>query len=178
MVFFNFLGSSVNKLYYWSSGTEEKSNKWRSRILSALNEFFPTLVRLCVGLLEQDLAYRFGISKSTVSHILITWINFMYLQLEQIPLWPPRGLISANMPNVFKIKYPTTRVIIDATEITVEQPALPELQQLTFFNYKNRKTYKGLIGISPSGVSHLFQTGIQDLFLTRNLLDRVVFLIN
>ena len=95
MVYFNFLGSSVNKLYYWSSGTEEKSNKWRSRILSALNEFFPTLVRLCVGVLEQDLAYRFGISKSTVSHILITWINFMYLQLKQIPLWPPRGLISA-----------------------------------------------------------------------------------
>ena len=55
----------------------------------------------------------------------------MYLQLKQIPLWPPRGLTSANMPNVFRIKYPT-RVIIDATEITVEQPALPELQQLTF----------------------------------------------
>ena len=100
----------------------------------------------------------------------------MYLQLKQIALWPPRGLISANMPNVFRIKYPTTRVIIDATEITAEQPALPELQRLTFSNYKNRKTYKGLIGISPSGavtfVSDLYSGSISE----RNLLDRVVCL--
>ena len=177
MVCFNFLGSSVNKLNYWSSGTEEKGNKGRPRILSPLNEFFLTLVHLRVGILEQDLAYRFSISQSTVSRILITWINFMYLQLKQIPLWPPRGLISGNMPNVFRIKYPTTRVIIDATEITVEQPALPELQQLTLSNYKNHNTYKGLIGISPSGavtfVSDLYSGSISDKELTRQsgLLD-------
>ena len=51
---------------------------------------------------------------------------------------------------VFKAKYPTTRVIIDATEIFVEQPALPELQQITFSNYKDYNMYKGLIGISLS----------------------------
>ena len=38
-----------------------------------------------------------------------------------------------------------------ATEIFVQQRALPELQQLTFSSYKNHNTYKGLIGISPSG---------------------------
>ena len=40
------------------------------------------------------------------------------------------------MQEVFKAKYPTTRVIIDATEIVVEQPALPELQQITFLTTK------------------------------------------
>ena len=177
MVCFNFLGPCVNKLAYRSTAAEEKSNKGRKRILSPLNEFFLLLVRLRLGLFEKDLAYRFGISQSSVSRILITWINFVYLQLKQIPLWPPRALVLSNMPNTFKMKYPTTRVIIDATEIFVEQPALPELQQLTFSNYKNHNTYKGLIGISPSGavtfISELYPGSISDKELTRRsgLLD-------
>ena len=76
------------------------------------------------------------------------------------------------MPKVFKEKYPSTRVIIDATEIYVEKPALPELQQLTFSSYKNHNTYKGLIGgISSSGavifVSDLYPGSISDKELTR-----------
>ena len=178
MVCYNVLGPSVNKLNYWSSGTSElKSNKGRKRLLSSLNELFLLLVRLLLGLFEQDLAYRFCVSQSTVSRIIITWIDFLYLQFKQIPIWAPRSLVYSNMPEVFKTKYPTTRVIIDATEISVEQPALPELQQITFSNYKDHNTYKGLIGISPSGVvtfiSDLYFGSISDKELTRScgLLD-------
>ena len=52
------------------------------------------------------------------------------------------------MPKGFKELYPTTRVIIDVTEIYVETP---ELQQMTFSSYKNDHTYNGLIGIPPGG---------------------------
>ena len=52
------------------------------------------------------------------------------------------------MPKSFKDLYPTTRVIIDATEIFVETPALPEFQQMTFSTYNNHNTYKILVGIS------------------------------
>ena len=85
------------------------------------------------------------------------------------------------MPRAFTIKYPSTRVIIDATEIYIEKPNIPELQQLTFSSYKNHNTYKGLIGISPSGavvfVSDLYPGCISDKELTRcsglfDLLDR------
>lgn len=85
-----------------------KTNKGRRKILPPLEEFFLILIRLCLGLFEQDLAYRFGISQATVSHIMITWMNFMYMQFKQIPLWPPRELILSNMPTLFKEKYPTT----------------------------------------------------------------------
>ena len=61
--------------------------------------------------------------------------------------------------------------IIDATEIFVERPALPELQQLTYSSYKNHNTYKGLIGISPSGavtfISAFYPGSISDKELTR-----------
>ena len=57
-------------------------------------------------------------------------------------------------------------MILNATEIYIEQPRLPELQQMTFSNYKNHNTYKALIGISPSGaitfVSKLFSGSISD----------------
>ena len=41
-----------------------------------------------------------------------------------------------DMPTTFKSKYPFTRVILDATEIYVEKPSLPDVQQQTFSNYK------------------------------------------
>lgn len=68
--------------------------------------------------------------------------------------------------------HPSTRVILDATEIQVEKPSLPQLLQETFSNYKNTKTYKALVGISPSGgitfVSKLYAGSISDKELTRN----------
>jgi len=84
-----------------------------------MEELFLTLVRLHAGLFEQDLANRFKISQSTVSQIIITWINFLYFKLKEIPLWLPRDLVQMNMPKVFRDKYPSTRVVIDATEIYV-----------------------------------------------------------
>lgn len=76
-----------------------------------LHRNFHTLIYL----LEQDFAYCYGISQSTVSRIIITWINFLFLKLKEILLWPPRALIKGNIPENFKSKYPTTRVILIAT---------------------------------------------------------------
>ena len=50
-------------------------------------------------------------------------------------------------------------------------PHLPELQQMTFSNYKHDNTFKALIGISPDGaitfVSSLFPGSILDKALTK-----------
>ena len=100
-----------------------------------------------------------------MSRICITWLNFLHLKLKELPLWPGRDLVKSYMPQVFKHLYPDTRVIIDTTEIFIEAPSLPELQQMTFSSYKNRNTFKGLVGISPGGavtfVSSLFPGSIR-----------------
>ena len=74
------------------------------------------------------------------------------------------------MPLTFKELYPSTRCIIDATEIFIQKPQNPNAQQLTFSNYKNHNTFKALIAISPSGaitfVSDLFGGNISDKELT------------
>jgi len=80
-------------------------------------------------------------------------------------------MINADMPQCFKQMYPSTRVILDVTEVRVEKPGLPQLQQATFSNYKNTNTFKVLVGISPSGVitfvSKLYAGSISDKEPTR-----------
>ena len=72
---FQYLGKSVNHLKYWGkqsyTSSIEKRGSGSSRSLSPINEFFLVLCRLRCGLMECDLAYRFGISQPTVSRILI-----------------------------------------------------------------------------------------------------------
>ena len=53
----------------------------------------------------------------------------------------------------------------------IEQPNLPELQQMTYSNCKNDNTYKALVGISPDGAvtlaPSLYPGCISDEELTR-----------
>ena len=120
--------------------------------------------------MENDLAYCFGISQSTVCRIFITWINFLFFKFKDINLWPSRQQVDNFMPQVFKDSYPTTRCIIDATEIFIQTPSNPQAQQLTFSSYKNHNTLKALVAVTPSGavsfVSKLYGGNISDRELT------------
>ena len=131
---FDFLGPSVHNLIYWNAKCTPPDSKGRgrNRTLPPLEEFFMVLVRLRLGLFEQDLAHHFNLSCSTISRIFATWINFLYMKLKDIPLWPPRGIIRSTMSKQFAELYPFTRVILDATEIFIEKPSLPDVQQMTF----------------------------------------------
>lgn len=70
------------------------------------------------------------------------------------------------MPPAFKDRYPTTRVILDATEVKCQASSSLVLQSATFSAYKSTNTFKGLIGISPDGtvtfVSELFTGSMSD----------------
>lgn len=158
MICYNFLGPCVHHLSYWGKGRRlAEDSRGAPRLLSPMNEFFLVLCRLRLGLLEQDLALRFGISQPTVSRICITWINLMYSKFREVTIWPTRDHVNATMPSCFT-DYPTTRVVIDATEIFIEQPSSPMAQQLTFSSYKNHNTFKALIGITPSGAISFVST--------------------
>ena len=89
MAFYKFLGPAVYNLIYWNSKVGDSTcvskRKGRPRALAPLEEFF----RLRLGLLEQDIADRFGLSCAIVSRIFAAWINFLFLKVKEIPLWPP-----------------------------------------------------------------------------------------
>ena len=181
MICFNFLGDAVNHLIYPGSASNPStiSQTKTQRALSARNEFFMTLCQLRCGLLEQDLAFRFRISQSTVSRILTAWINFLYHKFKEIPIWPSRLQVQSTMPIQFRLQYPNTRIIIDATEVFIQRPSNPNAQQLTFSSYKNHNTAKALAGITPSGafsfISSLYGGSISDreLLVSSGLLDKL-----
>ena len=161
-----FLSPACNNLIYYGypNGTEtvviskEHKKSGRARTLSPEQELFMVLVRLHCGLLLEDVAHRFNLS---LSHVSCIWVNFLRQQLRILPIWRSRAFVDENMPQCFKSTYPSTRVIIDCTEIFLEMPSSCRSQSATFSTYKHNNTAKGLLGISsagfPSFVSNFMQ---------------------
>ena len=142
----------------------------RPHLLDIHEQIFLVLCRLRLGLLEQDLAYRFNISDSTVSRIWAFWIEFMSSYLSQLPIWPSREIVSKYMPVSFIQEYPTTRVILDCTKIFIENPSEFRVQSNTYSIYESHNTAKGLKGIAPNGfitlVSDLYGGRVSDKIIT------------
>ena len=118
--------------------------------LSPENCLFLTLLRLQVGLLEQDIAFRFGIFQALVSRILLTWISFLAHKLSCLIYWPDREDVQRYYPQCFQ-KYKNVIGIIDCTEGILEKPSVAKAQSQTYSTYKSRNTWKKLICITPAG---------------------------
>ena len=112
--------------YCYASGERESRPGSRSMLL--VDEIFMFCVRLKLGLFEQDLADRFNIHRTSLSRKLITWSNFLYFFLGSQVIWPSREDVNRFMPDGFKQLYPSTRVILDCTEIFVQTPSSLLLQ--------------------------------------------------
>ena len=157
---------------------EENNRKkqGRPRKIKPLDEFFLTMCRLRRGFSELHLANLFGVSQATVSRIFISFINYMFLKFAQVNIWPSREIVEQTMPAAFKEKYPSTRIIIDCTEIRCEMPRSLLLNSELFSSYKNHVTFKALVGIAPSGavtfISQLYAGSISD----REIVTRSGFL--
>lgn len=140
------------------------SNVGGKRILKPVDEFWLVLTRLRLGLFER--AHRFNVSLSTISDIMITWINLLFVVLGGFPTWASRESIKQHLPEAFKGKFENVKCIIDCTEIKVQTPMCLEKQSELYSEYKSHNTYKGLVGISPNAwvtfVSHLYGGNISD----------------
>ena len=94
------------------------------------------LVRLRLGLLQEQISDIFCISQPSVSKIFTTWITLLYHVFKLVLVrWPSNQLIKKYLPKCFS-KYPRTRDIIDCTEIKVEKPSAPSSQKVTWSDYK------------------------------------------
>lgn len=172
--FYEFLLPAAKELNYWGSDNKEnrgiEDKHGPSRKLLPIDELFMLLYRLRCDALEKDIADRFEISSSTASRTLITWINFLYHILKQLPIWPSAKFVKENMPACFRDHYPTTRVILDCTEIFIQIPSSFQAQSETYSSYKSHNTAKGLIGITPNGfvsfISSLYGGHISDKKIT------------
>ena len=169
-IFYEFVKPNAETIVYcYASGARPSRPEIRS--MQHIDEMFLFLVRLKLGLFEQDLAHRFQIHMSSVSRKVTTWANYLYFILGGQCIWPSKNEIQNNMPEAFHHLYPTTRVILDCTEIFVQTPTSLLLQSQLYSSYKSNTTLKGLIGITPHGavsfISSLYTGSISDREITR-----------
>ena len=147
---FQFVQPSAEMMTHcYASGVRESKPARRNMLL--VNELFIFLVRLKLGLFEQDLACRLMIHRSSVCRKLITWSNFMYFLLGCHMIWPSRDDVNRHMPEGFKKLYPSTRLILTCTQIFVQTPTSLLLQSQHYSTYRSNTTLKRLIGITPNG---------------------------
>ncbi|XP_067664654.1 uncharacterized protein [Haliotis asinina] len=170
--FFEFVkpsASNMCSMYYACANAISLAG--RPRNMALIDEMFMFFVRLRLGLPEQDLAVRFNCHISTVSRKIITWSNLLYFVLGSIPIWPSRVTVDRYMPPEFQITYPSTRVILDCTELRIQIPSALVLNSMFYSHYKSSCTLKGLIGIAPNGaitfVSNLYTGVMSDVEITK-----------
>ena len=84
--------------------------------LTLQDELVLVLVKLRLNSPFQDLAYRWGISISTITRMFHKWIDAMSVRMKFIIKWPTKDVLQHNLPQVFKETYPNTVCIIDYGE--------------------------------------------------------------
>ncbi len=101
-----------------------------------------------------------------VSRTIITWANYQFFVLGSVPIWMSRQKVGSSMPKNYRLFSPNLQVILDCTDICCESPTLLTLHSGIFFSYKSTTTFKGLVGVAPSGavtfISKLYNGSISD----------------
>lgn len=154
------LETGMRNLYYCQGNTSAEDTLWHiknstksgtKRSQPVQDELLMVLMKLRLNCSEEDLAFRFGVSTSTVSEVLATLIPFLSKELGSYVCWPTRDEVLKYYPQCFKIYDGVVRCIIDCTEIHVHRPSLEESNLAVYSQYKSNPTIKFLIGIAPSG---------------------------
>lgn len=170
----------IHKVRYWKGPKRlcnplKQKNKFSCnlRTLSPKEEMMLCLMKLRLGLLNEDIADRFGVSATHVSSVFTTWIRLLSSVLGTLVFNPPREVVLSNLPPSFRNNvYRGVRYIIDCTEIFIETPNNLQVAAQTWSDYKHHHTAKILVSITPAGminfVSEAWTGRASDKFVTLN----------
>ena len=149
--------------------------------LTPFQEFMLVMLKLRLNSQNKDLAFRFGVSETTVSRLLLKWLVAMDVRLRKLIIWPDRKSLQKTMPYCFRASFGRkVAVIIDCFEVFCEKATNLEAKNGTWSQYKHHNTLKVLIGITPQGsVSYLSDTWggrVSDKYLTEHcgILDNLL----
>ncbi len=120
--------------------------------LGQRHQFFLTLVKLAHNFGFQDIGYRCGVHRTTVSDYFYKWTNILVDRLyTKIVIWPEHKVYQKTMPMCFRENFYNLVSIIDCFEVEIATPHQPTDQTATFSTYKERNTSKQMLSAGPNG---------------------------
>ena len=140
---------------------------WEVKCISFEDQVFITLMKMKQNYTNLHLAQLFSCSVSTISNIVITFLNVLHSILfkDIMTEIPSRLKNSVCLPKSFG-EYTSCRIIIDCTDIEVAKPSLMSEQRATYSTYRGMNSYKVIIGVAPNAVitfvSELYPGSISD----------------
>lgn len=110
------------------------------------------LMKLRLGLFNDDIAHRFDIGSGTVSQIFREWLSRMAFVLSFYIKQPSRETIRNTLPRCFiEENLEDVTGIIDCSEVFIDRPFNLDARALTYSNYKHHNTIKFLVACAPAG---------------------------
>lgn len=132
-----------------------------------------TLMRLRLGLLYKDLAWRFNTSPSSACRCFNNILKCLHEIMKGCVVWLPRSRIQRSMPQSFiDSGHGNTTCIFDCTEVALQRPSKQKARAQTYSSYKAHNTVKFLTVIAPNGlimfVSRTFGGRASDKYIVKN----------
>ena len=119
--------------------------------ISIYDKVLMTYIKLKQNMTYSSLTVLFDdCSANTCQRVFFEMIKILSVCLKSIIKWPSRETISKNISVCFE-GFGDVRVVIDCTEIFIQQPKNLCCQLITYSTYKKGQTCKFMTGITPAG---------------------------
>ena len=153
-----YTGLTNEKLFKWVLSLVATDTIYKCSKIGEEEHLLLVLMKLKLGLLNTDLAFRFNITQSDFSRIFNQWVPALSNAMEFLIVWPERDTLRNHLPKCFH-RYKNCVAIIDCTEIFIERPFNLQARAQTWSNYKNTNTIKYLLAITPAGAVSFLSRG-------------------
>ena len=156
-----------------NSDNKSKTNRENGPVLSWLDEFILTLVKIRRGYDLEIISFLFGISKRQSYKIFIMWVNFLSECFSNLLIWPSKEVNKANLPEAFK-KTPYTQAVVKCVSYIFKKPLDTLGSSRTYSPYAQQ-----LVAIMPTGalvfLSNIYteHLSLQAIIKASGLLDFV-----